>query len=196
MGYILSILLCFLSAFVIQYVYSWRKVEKDYTFIYKAGVAFMLSILIVDSLVIFGVFDGLLVFFNYIPGVTLPVQNTGLYWYFNCLFLGFFNLGIPIINPLAFLILALIMEATYVSVYRNGTGWGKLLFGKRPTQTGALPFLKPLGKPKNWREMEAKWKEEAPKRKSNEEYSNKIIEEGLELAEKLGMKDKIEGFVR
>jgi len=70
------------------------------------------------------------------------------------------------------------------------------MFGKTAWQDGILAQLGGVKKPDNWKEMEAKWKEGETKRAANEEETDKLIEEGLELAEKLGMKDKILGFKR
>ncbi|MHA1784509.1 MAG: hypothetical protein ACTSVY_15905 [Candidatus Helarchaeota archaeon] len=194
MGFLLSILLMFTCSVLIQWRYSYKYAEKHKAYIAYASALFIICFWVIDTLVIFGVFDRLLIYLNFIPGVSLPTTGTGLYWYFNCLLLGIFNLGVPIGYGSVFF--ALVLETLYMPVFRDGQGWGVALFGKRANQKGLLPLLLPLKKPENWREMQKKWEEEEPKRKANEEEAEKIIAEGLELAEKLGMKDKIRGFKR
>ncbi|MHA1404943.1 MAG: hypothetical protein ACTSSI_14355 [Candidatus Helarchaeota archaeon] len=57
-------------------------------------------------------------------------------------------------------------------------------------------FRHTVQKPENYKEKEAEWKANAPKRAANQQEADRLIEEGLKLAEKLGMKEKIKGFKR
>ena len=196
MGFLLTYLLMFTCSFVFQSVYSYKKSAKNPGWFATISMIWLISFWVFDALIIFGVFDWILIHLNHLPWVSLPVQNTGLYWYYNCLLLGLFDLGIPIQGNLGTIFLAICLLTAYMPTYRAGQGWGKAMFGKRPTQKGILPFLLPLKKPKNWREMEQKWNEETTKRAENEEEASKMVDECLELAKKVGMKDKIRGFKR
>ena len=169
MGFLLTYLLMFVCSFIFQSVYSYKKAAKNPGWMAYISMFWLILFWILDALVIFGVFDSLLIQLNNLPGVMLPVQNTGLYWYYNCLLLGWFNLGIPVQGNLGTIFLAICLLTAYMPTYRAGQGWGKAMFGKRPHQKGILPFLLPLKKPKNWRELEQKWNEEAAKREANEE---------------------------
>ena len=193
MGFLLSYLMCFMGAFIIQAIYSKKLVKNHISFIANASFAFLISLWVFDALVIFGVLDSLILSLNAIPWVTI---TSGLDWYFNCLLLGLFDLNLPITPNFTWIFFALILLTTYISFYRNGQGWGMAMFGKTAWQDGTLTQLGGVKKPDNWKEMEAKWEEGKTKRAANEEEANKLIEEGLELAEKLGMKDKILGFKR
>ncbi len=194
MGFLFTYLICFFGAIIIHGIYARYKVQKNIAFISTRSAIFLIFFWIIDTLLIFGVLDPVLIYLNNIPGVFLPVQNTGLYYYYNCLLLGVFNLGIPVQSNYGFILLAIIMETAYISFYKNGLGIGKFLFGKNANQKGTIQFFMPLQKPKNWKEMEKKWKAETAQRDTKDEEVNKIIEEGLELAKKLGLKDKIKGF--
>ena len=196
MGFLLTYLLMFVCSFIFQTIYSYKKVEKNTAWIAYISMFWLILFWILDSLVIFGLFDWLIVHLNHIPWVSLPLQNTGLYWYYNCLLLGWFNLGIPVQASTGTIFFAICLETVYIVTYRSGQGWGRAMFGKRGTQKGIFPFLMSLKKPENWRQMEQKWKDDAPKREANEEEANQMIEECLELANKIGMKDKIRGFKR
>ncbi len=196
MGFLLSYLLCFTCAIFFQYRYSYKKVKTNVAYIFQVSFFFLLGLCIFDTLVIFGVLDGILIYLNYLPFVSLPIQNTGLYYYYNCFLIGFINIGFPINGSPIVILFAIILETTYISVFRNGLGYGRFIFGKKPYQTGVAPFLKPLQKPKNWKEMEAKWEENTAKREKNEEYSDKIIEKWLKRAKELGMQDQITGYRR
>ena len=196
MGFLLSYLMCFICAILIQYRYSYKKVQTDVAYIFKASFVFLMCLWVFDTLVIFGILDGILIYLNYNPFVSLPLQNTGLYYYYNCFLFGIINIGFPVNGSTIVMVFAIILESTYISIYRNGLGYGRFIFGKKPYQTGLAPFLVPLKKPKNWREMEAKWEADAPKREMNEEYADKIIEKWLKRAEELGMKDHITGYRR
>ena len=196
MGFLLTYLLMFAGAMIIQTIYSTKKVQTSIQWIAYACVSWWLLWLVLDVLVIFGVFDGLLIYLNYIPWVSLPAQNTGLYWYVNCLLLGIFNLGIPIQATLGTYLFALCLATVYMPAFRAGQGWGRSMFGKRASQTGIYPFLKALKKPKNHKELEAEWKANEAKRAENEEEIDRMVEEGLKLAEKVGLKDKIKKFYR
>ena len=196
MGFLLTYLLMFAGALIIQYIYSTKKVQKNISWIAYACVSWFLLWLVLDVLVIFGVFDGLLIYLNLNPWVNLPTQNTGLYWYVNCLLLGMFNLGIPIPAGFGSTLFALCLCTVYMPAFRAGQGWGKSMFGKRASQIGIYPFLKALPKPKNHKELEAEWKANEAKRAENEEEIDRMVEEGLKLAEKVGLKDKIKEFYR
>ncbi|MHA1404942.1 MAG: hypothetical protein ACTSSI_14350 [Candidatus Helarchaeota archaeon] len=55
------------------------------------------SLLVLDILTILGVFDPILLWWSSVnPFVNLPAVNTGPYYYFNCILLGFINLYVPI----------------------------------------------------------------------------------------------------
>ena len=110
--------------------------------------------------------------------------------------LGYFNLGIPVQASFGYQLFGLCLITLYMPIFRAGQGWGKSMFGKRASQTGIYPFLQPIKKPKNHKELEAEWKANEVKRAENEEEIDKMIEEGLKLAEKVGLKDKIESFYR
>lgn len=157
------------------------------------------GILILDILTVFGVFNPILQWWSAInPLVSLPFSHTGLYYYFNCLFLGIVNLYIPIhMVPLPGIFLCLILwAATYSSIFRNGLGWGGSMYGLRPHEEGASVVMRGVEKPPNYKEKEAEWEANVGKRAANKEEADRIIEEGLKLAEKLGMRDKIVGFKR
>lgn len=190
MGFLFTYLMCFFGAIIVQWIYARKMVHKMITFTAYAGAAILVFFWIVDSLLIYGVLDKYLISLNALPGVHLPEQNTGLYYYYNCLLLGYVDLKIPVQNASGYKIFAIVIQTTYISIYKNGQSWGKLLYGKRHHQWGIVPLLKPLKAPKNWREMERKWKEEALKREAKQEEIDKFISEGLELAEKLDLKKK------
>jgi len=201
LGFLLSYLLCLGGAFFIQKKYSQKMAKIDIAYIATRSLYFLASIFLFDILVIFGALDSLILLLNYLPWNNLPWTSisSGLDWYFNSFLLGLIDFNIPIyINPFKInqnmIILALILVTTYLSFYRNGLGWGKATFGKRPEQDGFIAILQPLKKPENWKQMEQKWKAEKAQRKANKKETEKMIKEGLELAEKIGMKEKIKGF--
>ncbi len=178
MGFLLSYLMCFVGAFLIQTTYSKKMVKNHISFIAYMSFAFLISLWVFDALVIFGVLDSLILSLNAIPGVII---TSGLDWYFNCLLLGLFNMNLPVVPNFTWIFFALILLTTYISFYRNGQGWGMAMFGKTAWQDGTLAQLGGVKKPDNWKEMEAKWEEGEAKRAANEEEANKLIEEGLEL---------------
>ena len=186
----------FVGSFLIQVIYSTKKVQKRITWIAYACVSWWLVFVILDVLTVLGVFDSLLIYLNYLPSVSLPAQNTGMYWFFNCLLLGYFNLGMPVQASTGYYLFSLCLITLYMPVFRAGQGWGKSMFGKRASQTGIYPFLQPIKKPKNHKELEAEWKANEVKRTEHEEEIDRMIEEGLKLAKKVGLKDKIESFYR
>ncbi|NHI93802.1 MAG: hypothetical protein EAX96_15045 [Candidatus Lokiarchaeota archaeon] len=196
MGFLLTYLFMFAGSLIIQWIYSTKKVQKNIAWIAYASMFWLIFFWILDGLIVFGVFDWLLIQLNHIPFVSLPTQNTGIYWYYNCLLLGLFDLKIPVQASFGTIFFAICLETSYMVTFRSGQGWGRAMFGKRPNQSGILPFLMPLKKPKYWHELEQKWKDDAPKRETNEQEANKMIEEGLALSEKIGMKNKIRGFKR
>ncbi|MHA1384033.1 MAG: hypothetical protein ACTSR3_09815, partial [Candidatus Helarchaeota archaeon] len=171
MGFLLSYILCLGGAFFIQKRYSQKMSKKNITYIATRSFYFLLAIFIVDTLIILGMLDHLILLLNNLPWNQLPWNSisSGLDWYFNCWMLGLIDFNIPVQNfPFQInqdmVIFALILETTYLSFYRNGLGWGKAFFGKRPSQEGFISVLRPLKKPKNWKEMERKWKSGKSKR--------------------------------
>ena len=80
MGFLLTYLLMFVCSFIFQTIYSYKKVEKNTAWIAYISMFWLILFWILDSLVIFGLFDWLIVHLNHIPWVSLPLQNTGLYW--------------------------------------------------------------------------------------------------------------------
>ena len=172
--------------------YARKKVKTDVGWIATRSYLFLGTLFLAEFLLCAGVFDSALLILNR----NLPVLNTGLYYYFNCILLGWVDLGIPVQATNGYYFLAFLLCSTYISIYRNGQGYGRFLYGKRFYQWGLWPIIAPLKKPKNWREMEAKWMSESAKRTADLEYTTKMIEEGLKRAESLGLKTKIKGFYK
>ncbi len=192
MGFMLSYAICFFGAVMMQHRYSRKKVKTDIGWIATRSYLFLAALFVMEFLLCLGVFDSALRILN----PTLPATDTGLYYYFNCILFGWVNLGIPVQPTTGYYSLAILLCLSYIPIYRDGQGYGRVLYGKRAIQWGLWPILAPLKKPKNYKELEAKWAADADKRKADEEYSAKMIEEGLKRAEALGLKDKIKGFYK
>lgn len=198
MGFMLSYAICFFGAALMQRRYARQKVKTNVGWIATRSYIFLGVLFVMEFLLCAGVFDSALLLLN----DTLPATNTGLYYYFNSILFGWVNLGINLaVQPNGlpipgYYFLVFLLCTTYISIYRNGQGYGRFFYGKRPSQWGLWPVVAPLKKPKNWKEMEAKWAAESVKRQANQEYIAKVIEEGLRKAESLGLKDKIKGFYK
>ncbi|MHA1732677.1 MAG: hypothetical protein ACTSU5_12100 [Promethearchaeota archaeon] len=196
MGFLFSYLMCLLVPLRVQFKYSTRRVRDNVTYVTTRGAAFLVAIWVVDALVLAGVLDPVLSLLNGLPGVDLPAEDTGLHYFFSCFLLGFVDLGISAAPTTGYYVLGAVIMWTYIPLYRYGLGWGKIIFGKRASQHGVGPLMTPLKKPANWREMEANWRASESTRENDEKESDRIIAECLELAEKVGLKDKIKEFAR
>ncbi len=192
MGFMLSYAICFFGAVLMQRRYSRKKVKTNVGWIATRSYLFLGALFVMEFLLCAGVFDSALLIMNN----TLPATNTGLYYFFNCILFGWVNLGIPVQPTTGYYLLVFVLCTTYISTYRNGQGYGRFLYGKRFNQWGLWPIVAPLKKPANWKEMEAKWATESAKRQADQEYTSKMIEDGLKKAEALGLKDKIKSFYK
>ncbi len=192
MGFMLSYAICFFGAAIMQHRYSRKKIKTNIGWIATRSYIFLATLFVMEFLLCAGVFDSALQFLN----PNLPTANTGLYYYFNCILFGWVNLGIPVQPNTGYYTLAILLCASYIPIFRDGQGYGRVLFGKRWTQWGLWPIVAPLKKPKNWKELEAKWATDAAKRQADQEYCAKVIEEGLKRADALGLKNKIKGFYK
>ncbi|MHC1591060.1 MAG: hypothetical protein ACXQS8_03170 [Candidatus Helarchaeales archaeon] len=206
MSMMLSFLLLFLLPILIRF-YMQKKDDYIHPHVWSSRlhgqysfltILAFFSIAILDFLLIIGIFDQLLLWWSaLVPFVNLPAINTGAYYYLNCLLLGIVDLHVPIhLAPFYSpqILCLLILIGSYSSIYRNGQGWGAAIYGRRPHREGINILMHLVRKPPDYKEREAEWKANAPKRAAKKEETDRMIKEGLELAETLGMKDRIVGF--
>ena len=93
MGFLFSYLICLGAAFLIQKNYSQKMAKENLTYIATRSFYFLLILFVLDTLIIIGALDGLILLLNNFSWANI---SGGLDWYYNCMLIGLINFNIPV----------------------------------------------------------------------------------------------------
>jgi len=142
LGFIESIIICFVIGWVNSYLYRkyLRKKNKDWiTFL---ACIFLTIIWMIDILIYFDIIN--IEFLNGLPWVNLPSSNQGKYYLWNSFLL--FGVDFGIIPQSGMGLVSAFLFMTYLPWYYMGSKIGKIIHGYRIYQGGYYMIFRPVKK--------------------------------------------------